>query len=110
MRMKRLTITALLLTGLMATAKTGKDATEAETGGRPESVAKSLRETYNRIGNVDIYGKLVDQEDNVVAGADVHLSWYSAKWMVTGGGRKQHNDWIKTDKDGRFEIKLDHPE
>ena len=95
MKMKRMMMAALFTACLTAMAET--EAAKTEIGGRPESIAKSLRETFNRIGNVNIYGKVVDQDGNTMEGADVHISWNSAKWMV-GGDRNQHDDWIKTDK------------
>jgi len=56
---------------------------------------------YEKLEPVTIYGRVIDQDGNPVADAEVCISWEKATLLLgkSDFGRK---DWIKTDKDGLF--------
>jgi hypothetical protein len=108
MKMKRL-IVPMLLTACTATAANDDISFEkAKKAKTQEERREALREQYDKLTSVPIYGKIVDQNGDPVPDADVKISWERATVLI---GKADHGrkDWVKSGTDGCFRFTCDHP-
>jgi hypothetical protein len=63
---------------------------------------------YDRLPSPHIYGKIVDQEGNPVANAEVSIVWESAAFLI---GKKDYRQTmvVRSDRDGRWNITIEKP-
>mgnify|MGYP006292988241 CR=1 FL=1 len=67
-----------------------------------------LKNVFEQLQPVRIYGRVEDTEGNPVAGAEVKLSWQQATVLV-GKPDAGRFDTVKTGKDGRWEFVMTKP-
>ena len=75
-----------------------------KTENNPPSRQEKSRQIYNKAKSGTVFGKVVDQFDQPVPGAQVTASWYSLGFLI-GLGSRRHEDSITTDEKGRFKYK-----
>ncbi|MEI9478893.1 MAG: carboxypeptidase-like regulatory domain-containing protein, partial [Deltaproteobacteria bacterium] len=108
MKKSILIMSALLMSGSMANADERAANEKGEKAQTPEERREAFREQFAQLLPVTIYGKVVDQNDNPVSGANVRISWERATYLI---GKADHgrDDWVNSDADGCFTFICDHP-
>jgi hypothetical protein len=108
MQKKQLVVTVAALIASLAVSDWPAGMDKVKKAQNEEERRSAFKEVFDRLLPVTIYGKVVDQNNEPVPGADVCISWERATYMLgkPDYGRK---DWIKTDGKGRFIFSCDHP-
>lgn len=105
-RLRATTCFLAILTATVALCVAGSATNEAADA---QARRAKFKEMFDRLQPVHLYGKVVDQEGQPVAGADVMLSWETATFLIGKQDFTPQTVWVKSDEKGLWTFKIDKP-